>query len=220
MVDLQNSPRQPLETSLTVWMVSNKTSLTLFATEEQAQQFVSSFAASVGGGLHISSVPVFGYATPAPSDNELIDAAQEQAANYDDDDRQDIKTDVMNAFYAGVAFVKGKRKKPVPTAPSETIAAAPAAAPDGVKEAWKKVREEVGTEGWTTADAVNYCGFFSHGWHAALAAATPAPSDAQDAARYRWMRQHACKEGDDGLSEPFITPEKFDEKVDAAMKPS
>lgn len=38
----------------------------------------------------------------------------------------------------------------------------------------------------------------------------------RDAERYRWMRQHACKEGDDGLSEPFLTPEQFDEKVDEA----
>lgn len=46
----------------------------------------------------------------APSDNELIDAAQERAAIYDGDDRQDIQTDVMNAFYAGAAFVIDKQK--------------------------------------------------------------------------------------------------------------
>lgn len=31
--------------------------------------------------------------------------AEELASNYDGDDRQDIKTDVMNAFYAGAKFI-------------------------------------------------------------------------------------------------------------------
>lgn len=62
MVDLQMPARVALEPSLTVWMVSNKVGFTLFATEELAQRYVSSFPASVGGGLHISSEPVFGAA--------------------------------------------------------------------------------------------------------------------------------------------------------------
>lgn len=36
--------------------------------------------------------------------DQIIDAAEKHAAAYDGDDRQDIKTDVMNAFYAGVKF--------------------------------------------------------------------------------------------------------------------
>lgn len=38
----------------------------------------------------------------------LIRAAIERAALYDDDKRQDIKTDVMNAFYAGAAFAESQ----------------------------------------------------------------------------------------------------------------
>jgi hypothetical protein len=36
--------------------------------------------------------------------DKLIDAATAQADLYEDDDRQDIKTDVMNAFFAGAKF--------------------------------------------------------------------------------------------------------------------
>ena len=36
--------------------------------------------------------------------DKLIDAAESHAENYDGDDRQDIKTDVMNAFYAGAKW--------------------------------------------------------------------------------------------------------------------
>lgn len=36
--------------------------------------------------------------------NELLERAEKYAAAYDGDDRQDIKTDVLNAFYAGVKF--------------------------------------------------------------------------------------------------------------------
>lgn len=35
-----------------------------------------------------------------------IEAAEKQAALYDDDDRQDIKTDVMNSFYAGIRYAR------------------------------------------------------------------------------------------------------------------
>lgn len=43
-------------------------------------------------------------AIPAMTDERLMDAAEKIADLYEDDDRQDIKTDVMNAFYAGAAF--------------------------------------------------------------------------------------------------------------------
>lgn len=36
--------------------------------------------------------------------SDLIDAANKHAAWYDDDDRQDIRADVMNAFFAGAKF--------------------------------------------------------------------------------------------------------------------
>jgi hypothetical protein len=39
-----------------------------------------------------------------PYTNALIDAAVEHASAYDDDDRECIKTDVMNGFYAGAAW--------------------------------------------------------------------------------------------------------------------
>lgn len=46
--------------------------------------------------------------TPAPPTDlfteQLMDAAEEHATAYDDDDRDCIKTDVMNAFYAGAAW--------------------------------------------------------------------------------------------------------------------
>jgi hypothetical protein len=37
-------------------------------------------------------------------EDQLIAAAEKYAANYDNDDRQHIKTDVLNAFYAGWTF--------------------------------------------------------------------------------------------------------------------
>jgi len=36
--------------------------------------------------------------------NDLLERAAKHAEAYDVDDRQDIKTDVLNAFYAGAAF--------------------------------------------------------------------------------------------------------------------
>lgn len=36
----------------------------------------------------------------------VIKAAEKYAENYDDDDRECIKTDVINAFYAGTKFCK------------------------------------------------------------------------------------------------------------------
>jgi hypothetical protein len=39
----------------------------------------------------------------------LISAAEERAALYEGDERQDIKTDVMNAFFAGAKFAAGSK---------------------------------------------------------------------------------------------------------------
>lgn len=41
-----------------VWAAENKTSVALFSTEEGAQRYVSSFPASVGGGITISKLAV------------------------------------------------------------------------------------------------------------------------------------------------------------------
>jgi len=41
--------------------------------------------------------------------NKIIDAAEKYASNYYGDDRQDIVTDVLNAFYAGVKY--GEKNK-------------------------------------------------------------------------------------------------------------
>ena len=46
-------------------------------------------------------------ATPDPQDR-LIDAAEAYAEKYDGDDRQDIKTDVLNAFYQGAAHAEAQ----------------------------------------------------------------------------------------------------------------
>lgn len=45
-------------------------------------------------------------AAPDTTDADIA-AAEERVALYDDDPRQDIKTDVMNAFYAGASFARG-----------------------------------------------------------------------------------------------------------------
>lgn len=53
-------------------------------------------------------------------DDELqaltIKAAEAHASSYEDDDRIDIKTDVLNAFYAGVAFMQSQVKNIKPEA--------------------------------------------------------------------------------------------------------
>jgi len=36
--------------------------------------------------------------------DKLIDAAEAYADKYDGDERPDVKTDVLNAFYAGAEF--------------------------------------------------------------------------------------------------------------------
>jgi hypothetical protein len=47
--------------------------------------------------------------TDAERTDALISAAEERAALYEGDERQDIKTDVMNAFFAGAKFAAGKQ---------------------------------------------------------------------------------------------------------------
>ena len=32
--------------------------------------------------------------------------------------------------------------------------------------AWSEIKRDVGTEGWTTGESINYYGFFCHGWEA------------------------------------------------------
>ena len=39
---------------------------------------------------------------------KLIDAAEEYAERYDGDERPDVKTDVLNAFYAGAYYEKNQ----------------------------------------------------------------------------------------------------------------
>lgn len=52
----------------------------------------------------------FELVTPAPDNDtgRLIVTAEAYAAKYDGDDRQDIKTDVLNAFYQGAFYRKHK----------------------------------------------------------------------------------------------------------------
>ena len=40
-----------------------------------------------------------------------------------------------------------------------------AMSPDDARSwAWEQIKRDVGTEGWTVGDSVNYYGFFCHGW--------------------------------------------------------
>jgi len=66
--------------------------------------------------------------------DKLIDAANAQAAMYDGDDRQDIKTDVMNAFFAGAKFGA--------TVEREACAKACEAAVDAVDPTWRENRPD------------------------------------------------------------------------------
>lgn len=43
--------------------------------------------------------------------DNLIESAEKYADKYSDDDRQDIKTDVLNAYFAGSEFYKRKDGK-------------------------------------------------------------------------------------------------------------
>ena len=64
--DLTATPAAPEQTvPSVVWIVSNKTSSTVFATEEFAQKFISSFSGSVAGGFSVSRVDVIGARQPA-----------------------------------------------------------------------------------------------------------------------------------------------------------
>lgn len=47
--------------------------------------------------------------------------------------------------------------------------------------AWHECRRDVGTGGWTAAEAFNYRGFFMHGWRAALSSQTGARKRDSDA---------------------------------------
>lgn len=51
-----------------------------------------------------------GFCVPTLSIDGMIDAAAAQAALYNGDDRKDIKTDVLNAFFAGVKFAEGGKR--------------------------------------------------------------------------------------------------------------
>lgn len=44
------------------------------------------------------------------SNDNLIQAAEKYSENYDGDDRQDIKVDVMNAFFGGWKFAQAEAK--------------------------------------------------------------------------------------------------------------
>ena len=48
-----------------------------------------------------------------------IDAAEEYASDYNDDTREAIKTDVMNAFYAGIDFILRQRTEPAVVRPEQ-----------------------------------------------------------------------------------------------------
>jgi hypothetical protein len=50
----------PSNDPLVVWSVSSKAGFTLFKTLADAQRYVGQFPASIGGGLHISEIAVFG----------------------------------------------------------------------------------------------------------------------------------------------------------------
>ena len=43
--------------------------------------------------------------------DKLIDAADKYADNYNGDDRENIKTDVINAFFAGSRYANEQQKK-------------------------------------------------------------------------------------------------------------
>jgi antitoxin HicB len=87
---------------------------------------------------------------------ELIDAATEYAKSYEDDDRECIQTDVMNAFYQGSAWRQKQDAWPEDmTAPRRT--AYPASFTQGEGGAWivqfRDVPEAL-TQGETLDDAI------------------------------------------------------------------
>mgnify|MGYP003576146538 CR=1 FL=1 len=72
--------------------------------------------------------------------NELIDAAEEHAKLYDGDPREDIKTDVLNSFYAGAAFALQKLKKTKTAADRKKLRLSHYQA---LAEASRQVRDEI-----------------------------------------------------------------------------
>lgn len=85
------------------------------------------------------------------------------------EDREDAQRERMAAMFAG------RTPRPASAdfdliAPNDVIEE-PA---QDAQDAWKRVREEVGTKGWTVGESCDYFGFFMHGWRAALRASSPA----------------------------------------------
>lgn len=60
------------------------------------------------GVASLDLAAVFDGTQAEPDAGQLIDAAESYASAYDGDDRPAIKTDVMNAFYAGAEFSRSK----------------------------------------------------------------------------------------------------------------
>ena len=87
----------------------------------------------------------------------------------------------------------------------------PVAVPEGVAEptymteeqgrdwAWKDVKKDVGTKGWTAGDNGHFFGFFVHGWNyrgqfeKQRFAAPAAQGDAKDAERLRWLAETGAR---------------------------
>ena len=90
--------------------------------------------------------------------------------------------------------------------------------------AWKDVKKDVGTKGWTAGDNGNFFGFFLHGWNyrgqfEKQRAAPAAQGDAKDAERWRWLAENAMN-GTIGIRDGWVDFEYIDEateQVDAAI---
>jgi hypothetical protein len=114
-------------------------------------------------------------AAPAPTDrNDCdIDAAEKLASLYDDDDRQDIKADVMNSFYAGLRYERAAQPAPAPIEQAEL--------PRVDFEAWAATKYPLALQSHSLggyARSMKQCA--KEGWDAALAARqapTAAPKD-------------------------------------------
>lgn len=84
----------------------------------------------------------------------LIRAAEAHAAQYDDDDRQHIKTDVLNAFYAGSKFAAPAQKP----APDRSAVEYMTGYSDGKAWAQGQVQEYVHAEARTAeVEAIEAC---------------------------------------------------------------
>jgi hypothetical protein len=106
----------------------------------------------------------------------------------------------------------------------------PGAVPDGMVDptymteeqgrdwAWKDVKKDVGTSGWTAGDNGNYFGFFAHGWNyrgqfeKQRAAAPAAQGDAKDAELDRIKRLATC-----GTVDSFLLLPEQDKRYWFAM---